>query len=331
MLQKLSSQQMPWPTDWDSLFGSSHPLILEIGFGYGQYLIHLAQSRPDHHVIGLEVANRCLSATEAAVERLRLPNVRLIHGTAEMALRHLFEPESISEIHVNFPDPWFKHRHGHRRLMQRDTLDVIVSRLTPDGRLFLATDIYEYAAMCADLFAETPGLDNLLDAPWVTSMPERGVITRYEAKALQLGETCHYFALRRTDTPVFLPPVIKDEIMPHIVFENPLTLDDMLARYERSEHVEGDTIIRFMDGYRGRVALLIEVFIKEPTIEQHVAFIILQRDQPGEFTLQLSSLGHARSTVGVHRAAALLGDWLAGLHPDTQILKRKILEENQEK
>lgn len=325
-MQKLSGQQLPWPVDWAALFGAARPLILEIGFGHGQYLVHLAQRHPDSNVIGLEVASRCLQAAEGAVERLGLTNVRMIHATAEMALRHLFKPETISQIHINFPDPWFKQKHGHRRLMQRDTLDTLVSRLVPGGMLYLATDIYEYAAMSSELLAGTPGLNNTLATPWVTMMPERGITTRYEAKALKLGETCHYFAHQRNMRPVSLFPVIEELSMPHIVFQTPLDFNAMMAQYKQLDHIEGETIIRFLNAYQGRSALLLEAYIKEPTIEQRVAFLVASRPEAGEFTLKLSSLGHPRPTAGVHRAAALLGDWLVGLHPETRVLARKLLE-----
>src|SRR5579871_607993 len=114
---------LPWPTDWTAVFGADRALIVEIGFGQGTFLLHLARTFPDASVIGLEIANRSLLRTQTKIERAKLTNIRLIHAMAETALRHLFTPASISQIHVNFPDPWFKTDHSHRRLIQRDMLD----------------------------------------------------------------------------------------------------------------------------------------------------------------------------------------------------------------
>jgi len=66
------------------------------------------------------------------------------------------------------------------------------------------------------------------------------------------------------------------------------------------------------------------VFVKEPTIEQHVAFLLNEHPGGGEFTLQLGTLGYPRPTLGLHQAAGWLGDWLVGLHPEAQTLKRKL-------
>ncbi|MFN8373471.1 MAG: tRNA (guanosine(46)-N7)-methyltransferase TrmB [Anaerolineae bacterium] len=328
MLPKLSSLTLPWSTDWTALFGRSAPLILEIGFGYGVYLMHLARTNPQANVIGIEIANRCLNAAENAILREKLDNVRVIYSTAETALHHLFEAQSLSQIHINFPDPWFKRSHTHRRLMQRDTLDTMVSRLAPDGRLYLATDIRDYAEMSADLLAATAGLDNLLDTKWVYEMPERGGVTKYEAAARRAGRPCHYFAYRRNQVPVSAVPVIKDLEMPHVVFVSPLSLDEMLTSF--TSHKIADyatrkgTYVSFMDAYRGAHNVLVEVFVKEPTIEQHFAMLITRREAAGEYTLKLSTLGHPRPTAGIHRAAALLRNWLLSLHPDSKVLSDKI-------
>jgi len=322
-MRKLSSLTLPWPVDWPALFGAARPLIVEIGFGYGTFLLHLARSNPDASVVGVEVANRCLTAAEHAVERQRIANVRVIHSTAETALGHLFQPATIRQVHVNFPDPWFKKRHSHRRLMQRDTLDAVVSRLEVGGLFHLATDILEYAEMSAELLADTPGLDNTFDTPWVSSIPGR-FVTKYENKARREGRSCYYFVYRRNDLPAPPVPVVKELDMPHLVFASPLSLDDMLAQFERREHARGDTHIAFLYGYRGDRSLLFEVFVKEPTIDQRVAVMLAPRDAPGEYTLQLGMLGHPRPTPGIHLAVRLLGEWLVGLHPGARVVASKL-------
>lgn len=324
-MQKLSSIRLPWPTDWAALFGANRPLVLEIGFGYGQFLQHLARTRPDANIIGLEIANQCLDAAERAIQRKKLTNVRVIQSMAETALHHCFLPQSISEVHINFPDPWFKKRHGHRRLMQRDTLDVLVSRLQPGAMLYLATDIIEYAEMSAELLRQTPGLDNTLPSDWVNEIAGR-VVTKYEGRALREGRACYYFAYRRNHQPAPAVPVIKEGDMTHVVFSTPLSLDDMLARFETSEHKSGDTIIRYLHGYRGRNVLMFEVYIHEATLDQHTALVVSPRENPNEFTLKVSTLGYPRSTPALQHAVALLAEWFVSLHPDSRIIKHKLGE-----
>ncbi|MBZ0304244.1 MAG: tRNA (guanosine(46)-N7)-methyltransferase TrmB [Anaerolineae bacterium] len=320
--QKLNSQMLPWPVDWAALLGAARPLILEIGFGHGDFLLHLARQHPDASIIGLEISNRCLTLVEDRLQRHNLHHVRVIHTPAETALHHLFEPGTLDEAHINFPDPWFKTRHEHRRLMQRDTLDALVSRLKPEGRLYLATDIHDYAVMAADLLAATPGLDNRLDTPWANTMDGR-VVTKYERKARQEGRACYYFAYQRNHQPAPPVPVIQELPMPHVVFETPLSLEAMRAAFQPIEYAYGDTHINISFIYLGERALLFDIYVKEPTIDQRVALTLVARERPDEYTLQLSMIGHPRPTTGIHAATNLLADWLIGLHPDTKVLKRK--------
>ena len=323
-LKKLSSFNLPWSTDWTAIFGVERPLILEIGFGYGHYLEHLAKLHPDHNIIGLEINNFCMVKMERVIERKQLNNVRVVFSRAETALNHLFEPEIFSEIHVNFPDPWFKERHSRRRLMQRDTLDMMVSRLKPNGMLYLATDIIEYAEMSHEILADTAGLTNTLETNWVNQFDGR-IITKYERRAGVEGRQCYYFAYQRNDTPVEHTPVIKEIDMPHIVIKTPLSVDDMLEQFNEMSTSEGETHIKIMNGYRGKIGtLLFEAYVHEPTIDQKIALMLVKRDVEGEYTMKLSGIGNPRPTDGLHRAVAFVADWLVSLHAESEVLKRKV-------
>ncbi|MFN8378420.1 MAG: tRNA (guanosine(46)-N7)-methyltransferase TrmB [Anaerolineae bacterium] len=322
--RKLSALALPWPVNWADLFGVEQPLILEIGFGTGTYLQHLARLNPNANLVGLEISNQSLLKAERAVIRERLPNIRVIHSRAETALGHLFTPNSLSEVHINFPDPWFKRGHHHRRLMQRDTLDTLVNRMRPGARLYLATDIREYAEMSADLLEATPGLENRLPASWVGEMPGR-VVTKYEGRARAAGRPCHYFAYRRNQQPAPVVPVIREVPMPHFVFASPLSLDDMRAAFSSFKVAAGDTHVGFSEIYQGRSSLLFEIHVSEPTIEQHTGLLLTFHGRDtGEYTLAMGTLGHPRPTEGMQLAVRTLGEWLIGLHPDARLLHHKL-------
>jgi tRNA (guanine-N7-)-methyltransferase len=352
-MRKLSSLSLPWPTNWDVVFGDhpteAPPLIVEIGFGRGAFLWHLATQHPDARIVGLEISNRCLLAAEQRLERGKFANVCVIHSRAETALHHLLTPASVTEFHINFPDPWFKRGHSHRRLMQRDTLDALVSRLVPGGRLYLATDIRDYAEMSAELLQATPGLTNLLSTPWTDAMPGR-VVTKYEAKARAEGRPCHYFAYERNHLPAPDVPLIEELPMPHVVLTLPLTLDEIAAQFEPRAYREGvaietngetplftdgeaagnppsdATVIHFMAVFRGRGSLLFETHIGEPTIDQRIGLLLMERwrGKAGEYTIQPATLGHPRMTEGMHTAVKLLAEWVLALSPEGRVLGSKL-------
>src|SRR5690606_12868108 len=107
---------MEWATNWTALFGRERPLIVEIGFGNADYLIALAKANPECNVIGFEIASQSLDKAERKIKSEKLSNVLAIFSTGETALNHLFTPASIRQIHINYPDPWFKSRHAGRRI-----------------------------------------------------------------------------------------------------------------------------------------------------------------------------------------------------------------------
>ena len=322
--RQLSALALPWPTDWTEVFGAARPLILEIGFGNGAYLLHLARLNPGANIVGLEISNQSLLRAERAVVRQRIANIRVVHSRAETALGHLFTPASLSEVHINFPDPWFKRGHYHRRLMQRDTLDTLVNRMETGARLYLATDILDYAEMSAELLAATDGLDNLLPAPWANSMPGR-IVTKYEGRALAAGRTCHYFAYQRNERPALPIPVVKEAPMPHMVFATPESFESMHAAFVPFKVEESGIHVGFSEVYAGRYGLLFEIHVSEPTIEQHTALLLTRHGRDtGEYTLAMGTLGHPRPTAGIQIAVRTLGQWLISLNPEARLVHHKL-------
>ena len=168
MLRKLNYLTVDWPLRQARLFPQVNPLIVEIGFGNGDYLLHLAETRPDCNLIGCEISSQSMAKAEAKIEKRGLPNCRPIHCRAETALAHLLEPETVAEFHINYPDPWFKKRHQRRRLIQRETVDLLDQ---PIARGRDAASGHGHPPNMrkwrSETLADTPGLTNQFERPWV--------------------------------------------------------------------------------------------------------------------------------------------------------------------
>lgn len=324
--RKLNSLTLDWSTDWTTLFGAERPLIVEIGFGNAEYLIALAQANLVCNVIGFEVSSQSMFKAEKKIANHKLNNALAIHSRGETALHHLFTPASIRQIHIGYPDPWFKTRHAGRRIMQRDTLDAIVNRLEPGGLFYLATDIVEYAEMSHELLSETPGLDNLLDAPYVNDFPERLIITKYEEKGIREGRPGNYFKYRRNEHPAPDVPVQKEWSVPHIVLKTPMSPQEIAAKVEKTAFHVGDIHVALLDGYWNPRynTVLFEVMIEEPTIEQHIALALHPRETTGDFTLKYATFGMPRPTEGMHLATNFIAEWIVSLHPEAEITSKKV-------
>lgn len=321
---RLSATNVPWPLDWDALYphqAPDSPRILEIGFGYGQFLRWLSRSQPDSRILGIEIDSTSLQKAEGACDRGELPNVRVMFARAETALWHVLAPGTLDEVHVNFPDPWFKASHAPRRLIQRSTLDLITSRLKPGGLFTLATDIREYADMSAEHLAQTPGLTNThAPEPWAWERTV-GVMTKYESKGYKEGRSGHYFVYRRSDQPAPDLPVIRDQPMPHIKLNYLPAPADLVARFQPFKaHAEGDIYASYMAAYSRPDALLVETYIVEPSIQQQVALLATHNRETGQWVVSLGAVGTPRPTDGVHYAVRKLAEWLMAQAPGVEVV-----------
>ena len=112
--------------------------------------------------------------------------------------------------------------------------------------------------------------------------------------------------------------------MPHVVLQSPLSLEAMRARFEPRQWHHAATHVTCSRAFLGERSLLFDVYVKEANIDQHLALLLLERqNRPGEFTLQPAMYGHPRATEGLHLAANALADWLLSLDDGTVLLGRK--------
>ena len=172
-------------------------MVLEIGFGRGEFLLDLATRCPKTFFIGVEISFKRTLKMARKVGRTGLHNVRLLEGRAEVALGQLFEPAQLDEIWINFSDPWPKARHAHRRVIQPSLVAEAASRLARGGTLYVATDDVPYAHQIDEVLSQEPALHNRY-APW-PFLPEVAgrMETGYEAQWRAEGRPLHFFAYGR--------------------------------------------------------------------------------------------------------------------------------------
>ncbi len=182
---------------WTALFGadvrSAPPLVVEIGFGRGEFLIDLALGAPDVAHVGVEYSTKRVLKLARRLARLALRNVRLLDCTGEGMVRDLLAPGTVQDFWINFPDPWPKKRHHRRRLLQPAFVHELALRLQPGGRLHVATDHEGYAEQIDGALAGEPALENAYaPAPFLRDVPGRRV-TAYELEWRAEGRSLHFW------------------------------------------------------------------------------------------------------------------------------------------
>jgi tRNA (guanine-N7-)-methyltransferase len=178
----------------DLRFTAAKPLWLEVGFGGGEHLVHMAARNPDVTIIGAEPFVNGIAMLLGKIRGAGVTNLWLHPGD----VRDLFDvlPEAcLSKVFLNYPDPWPKARHHRRRFVTEEYL-LPLARITAPGAEFrVATDIPDYVRQTLE---EVPpaGFDLVRQAGQGEAW-EDWLSTRYEQKALREGREPHYLTFRR--------------------------------------------------------------------------------------------------------------------------------------
>lgn len=169
------------------------PLWLEVGFGGGEHLIHMAERNPDVALIGAEPFVNGIAMLLGKIRKAEITNLRLHPGD----VRDLFEvlPEaSLSKVFLNYPDPWPKARHHRRRFVTPEYLQALARITAPGAEFRVATDIPDYVRQTLE---EVPQAGFTLIEQGDKAWPD-WLSTRYEQKALREGRFPHYLTFRRS-------------------------------------------------------------------------------------------------------------------------------------
>ena len=183
------------PLDMATRF-QAKPVWLEIGFGGGEHMVHMAGANPDVEMIGSEPFMNGVAMLLGKIRRLGTQNVSVYPGD----VRDLFDvlPDaSVARAFLLYPDPWPKKRHHRRRFVTPEHLQPLARVLQPGAIFRVATDIPDYVRQT---LIEVPrhGFEWLAETaddwrqPWGD-----WISTRYEQKALREGRTPHYLTFRR--------------------------------------------------------------------------------------------------------------------------------------
>lgn len=119
------------------IFGNSHPIILELGCGKGEYTIALAERFPQNNYIGVDIKGARLWKGAKYATGHSLPNVAFLRTRIDF-IDSLFGPSEVSEIWLTFSDP--QPKKPNKRLSSPIFLERYSHFLKPDGIIHLKTD-----------------------------------------------------------------------------------------------------------------------------------------------------------------------------------------------
>ena len=324
-----------WPIDWEEVFGRTTPLVVEIGFGNGQFLEQEAAAAPDVSFVGVERSWGSIQRLFKRLEAASLDNVRVVQGDAAFALARLFPNDSIEKVYINFSDPWPKERHHGRRLIQPTFVQMLAQRLTPgQGEAVIATDHAGYAEWIGEVLTGQTLLRLAHPTPSVSALAGRRP-TKYERRAIGAGTPIHYFVWRRGDEPSAPGHIERVGPMPNVVLTGASDGVHLLDEFE-TQTWQGDrrgvsTLVKLGEVYSASTDRhrLVEAMVREGELAQHIGILVVARPG-GQVLIKLSPMGHPRPTWGVKKAVWLVAQAVLSLHPGTTLVSSTVGEEFSE-
>ncbi|CEA09121.1 tRNA (guanine-N(7)-)-methyltransferase [Arthrobacter saudimassiliensis] len=147
--------------DAEAAFGRKAPLVVEIGSGLGEAVVHAAGEDPDRNYLAVEVYRPGLAHTLQRIGQRGLTNVRVVQANAPEVLGTMLPAASVEELWLFFPDPWHKTKHHKRRLVKPGFDELAARVLVPGGLWRLATDWSDYAVQMREVLEASAGFVNL--------------------------------------------------------------------------------------------------------------------------------------------------------------------------
>ena len=153
-----SIEQLPERLDPGDLFRVDGPIEIEIGSGKGLFLLRASGEVAQHNFLGVELTLKYARFAAARLAKVQRNNALVLQGDARQLVQDRLPDQCAVNVHVYFPDPWWKMRHRKRRIMDNVFVSHIERILTTPGSLHFWTDVEEYFAATVALIRETTTL-----------------------------------------------------------------------------------------------------------------------------------------------------------------------------
>jgi len=280
------------------------PLSVEIGFGNGEFLVHLARKHPEHYFLGIELSGISIQKLLKRVRETGLRNLFCVRLDAYWAFWLLLSDESVETIYMNYPDPWFKKRHHRRRLTRPDRLWLFARRLKTGGEIRLRTDDRSFLHYTLESAAGLQAFEIRLE-----EIRPEVPLTKYEAKWLSEGRTLYALTLKKIRPPVRVPhPEIKEveELFPVKV----PYLERLPELLQRTFRLRKGLVLKIFQAWECGEDRLLEALLAEEDYTQRFMIFVHRRPE-GDYLLDVSRFSEVLKTEGLKEALEFLGKELS--------------------
>lgn len=151
------------------LFGNDLPVVVEYCSGNGAWIANKAQAHPNLNWVAVEMKFDRVRKIWSKIKNLQLNNLIVVCGEAFMVTSDYFPNESISDVYINFPDPWPKRRHAKNRLIQSAFADELSRILRKGKSLTFVTDDVPYSEWLIEVMVNHQDFTSIYPDPFYST------------------------------------------------------------------------------------------------------------------------------------------------------------------
>lgn len=163
---------IPWSDP--QIFGDNKPVIIEYCSGNGQWICDRAKAHPNVNWVAVEKRFDRARKIWARLHREELTNLFVVCGEALTFTRYYVPKASVSEVFINFPDPWPKLRHAKHRLVSKDFTNALECILVPQGKVMITTDDLPYVNYVLEVISQSQWKPLCPEPFFKTDVPDFG-------------------------------------------------------------------------------------------------------------------------------------------------------------
>lgn len=189
VIPRLDVVNQPTPLDLRVTLNSQF-VVVDFGCGMGDHTREMLEEQSDWAVLAIDVHTAGICDVAEVIDSGKYTNALVHLGDGIKVLQDQLADQSISEVHIMFPDPWPKARHHKRRVIQAEFLLTIHRLLVHGGMIRIATDHDDYAQHVQEIFSNCDDFTLELGG---FEVPD----TSYHRRAIRLGHTIHSFSARK--------------------------------------------------------------------------------------------------------------------------------------
>ncbi|MDA9231471.1 tRNA (guanosine(46)-N7)-methyltransferase TrmB [Rickettsiales bacterium] len=176
-------------------FATQDNLILEIGFGFGDFTFELAKKNPNYNIIASETHINGVINLLSKLEKEPLNNISIFQDDVRILLGKI--PDNIlNKVYILFPDPWPKAKHHKRRIINNDFIKILSKKIQKNGKLIIATDHDSYKKWIMNVIISNNEFtwNAKSNKDW-QEFPLDWTYTKYQKKAEKEGRKSIYLEL----------------------------------------------------------------------------------------------------------------------------------------